>query len=73
MTSEGRWLGLRRLVTGSGFPIGSGLIVTNAHGSPARPTTGQTADGTVLPASVVYADPEVDIAILRVPGFAGAA
>lgn len=60
------------LVTGSGFPIGKGLILTNAH--VVSGTTDhriQTADGTVLPASVVYFDPEVDIAILRVPGFAG--
>jgi len=60
------------LVTGSGFPIADGLIVTNAH--VVSGTTDhriQTADGTVLPASVVYFDPEVDIAILRVPGLAG--
>ena len=60
------------LVTGSGFPIGEGLIVTNAH--VVSGTTDhriQTADGTVLPASVAYFDPEVDIAILRVPGLAG--
>ena len=60
------------LVTGSGFPIGEGLIVTNAH--VVSGTTDhriQTADGTVLPASVVYFDPEVDIAILRVAGLAG--
>jgi S1-C subfamily serine protease len=60
------------LVTGSGFPIGNGLIVTNAHVvSGTTDHRVQTADGTVLPASVVYFDPEVDIAILRVPGFAG--
>ena len=60
------------LVTGSGFPVGDGLIVTNAH--VVSGTTDhriQTADGTVLPASVVYFDPEVDIAILRVAGLAG--
>jgi hypothetical protein len=60
------------LVTGSGFPIGNGLVVTNAH--VVSGTTDhriQTVDGTVLPASVVYFDPEVDIAILRVPGLAG--
>ena len=60
------------LVTGSGFPVGEGLIVTNAH--VVSGTTDhriQTADGTVLPASVVYFDPEVDIAILRVAGLAG--
>jgi hypothetical protein len=60
------------LVTGSGFPIGNGLIVTNAHVvSGTNDHRVQTADGTVLPASVVYFDPEVDIAILRVPGFTG--
>lgn len=61
------------LVTGSGFPIGGGLMVTNAH--VVSGTTDhriETLDGTVLPASVVYFDPEVDIAILRVPGYNGA-
>jgi len=60
------------LVTGSGFPIGNGLIVTNAH---VVSGTGdhriQTVDGTVLPATVVFFDPEVDVAILSVPGFTG--
>jgi S1-C subfamily serine protease len=60
------------LVTGSGFPIGDGLVVTNAH--VVSGTTDhriQTPDGTVLRATVVYFDPEVDIALLRVPGYAG--
>jgi Trypsin-like peptidase domain/Colicin V production protein len=60
------------LVTGSGFPIGNGLIVTNAH--VVSGTTDhriETRDGTVYPATVVYFDPEVDIAILRVTGYAG--
>ena len=60
------------LVTGSGFPVGNGLIITNAH--VVSGTTDhriETADGTVLPASVIYFDPEVDVAILRVPGYAG--
>jgi hypothetical protein len=62
------------LVTGSGFPIGNELIVTNAHVvSGTSDHRIQTADGTVLRASVIYFDPEVDIAILRVPGYAGAA
>ena len=62
------------LVTGSGFPVGNGLIITNAH--VVSGTTDhriQTADGTILPAAVVYFDPEVDVAILRVPGYAGPA
>lgn len=60
------------LVTGSGFPVGNGLILTNAH--VVSGTTDhriQTADGTILPASVIYFDPEIDIAVLRVPGYAG--
>ena len=59
------------LVTGSGFPIGDGLIVTNAH--VVSGTTDhriETLDGTVLPATVVYFDPEVDIAVLRATGYA---
>jgi len=60
------------LVTGSGFPIGSELIVTNAHVvSGTNDHRIQTSDGTVLPASVVYFDPEVDIAVLQVPGYTG--
>jgi S1-C subfamily serine protease len=62
------------LVTGSGFPIGNELIVTNAHVvSGTSDHRIQTADGTVLRASVIFFDPEVDIAILRVPGYAGPA
>jgi uncharacterized membrane protein required for colicin V production len=62
------------LVTGSGFPIGNQLIITNAH--VVSGTTNhriQTPDGTVLGATVVYFDPEVDVAILRVPGYAAPA
>ncbi len=62
------------LVTGSGFPIGNELIVTNAHVvSGTTDHRVQTSDGTVLGATVVYFDPEVDVAILRVPGYAGLA
>lgn len=60
------------LVTGSGFPVGDGLIVTNAH--VVSGTTDhriQTVDGAVLPATVVYFDPEVDLAILSVPDYNG--
>jgi S1-C subfamily serine protease len=60
------------LVTGSGFPVGDGLIVTNAH--VVSGTTDhriQTVEGEVLPATVVFFDPEVDVAILRVPGYNG--
>jgi len=58
------------LVTGSGFPIGNGYIVTNAH---VVSGTGshriETSDGTVLAATVVLFDPDKDVAILYVPNF----
>lgn len=60
------------LVTGSGYPVAQGLILTNAH--VVSGTTDHriiTPDGTLLPAAVVYFDPEVDVAVLRVPGYAG--
>lgn len=59
-------------MTGSGFPVGDGLIVTNAH--VVSGTTDhriQTVTGSVLPATVVYFDPEVDLAILSVPDYNG--
>jgi hypothetical protein len=62
------------LVTGSGFPIGGGMVVTNAH--VVSGTTDhriQTPDGQVYPATVVYFDPEVDVAMLSAPGYNGAA
>jgi S1-C subfamily serine protease len=60
------------LVTGSGFPVGDQLILTNAHVvSGTSDHRVQTPDGTVLQATVVYFDPEVDIALLRVPGYNG--
>lgn len=60
------------LVTGSGFPVGDQLILTNAHVvSGTSDHRIQTADGTVLQATVVFFDPEVDIALLRVPGYTG--
>lgn len=63
-------LGCGGLVTGSGFPIGGGYIVTNAH-----VVGGTTAhrvlipDGTVMTASVVYFDPDRDVALLYVPDY----
>jgi S1-C subfamily serine protease len=62
------------LVTGSGFPVADGLIVTNAH--VVSGTTDhhiQTVQGTVLNATVVYFDPQVDLAILSVPQYDGPA
>ncbi len=62
------------LVTGSGFPIGKGYVVTNAH---VVSGTGnhrvETPDGTALRAEVVYFDPDHDVALLYVPDFTSAA
>lgn len=62
------------LVTGSGFPIGSGYVVTNAHvvsGTGGHKV--ETADGIVLHAQVAYFDPDRDIALLYVPDYTNGA
>jgi S1-C subfamily serine protease len=61
-------LGCGGLVTGSGFAISGGYVVTNAH--VVSGTGGhhvQTPSGDVLPATVVYFDPRRDFALLSVP------
>jgi len=62
------------LVTGSGFPIGKGYVVTNAH---VVSGTGnhrvETPDGTALRDEVVYFDPDHDVALLYVPDYTSAA
>ena len=74
----------QRSVEGSGFVISPDHVLTNAH-VVAGVTSHQTVTITVgrvqtLPATVVYYDPQVDVAVLYVPGldlpslhFAGAA
>jgi S1-C subfamily serine protease len=61
-------LGCGGLVTGSGFAIGDGYVVTNAH---VVSGTSQhhvlTPTGDELSASVVYFDPRRDFALLSVP------
>ncbi|HEY8675776.1 MAG TPA: MarP family serine protease [Candidatus Dormibacteraeota bacterium] len=54
---------------GSAWPIGDDDVVTNAHvvaGS--QRVELDTTDGATHPATVVYFDPKVDVAILHVPG-----
>jgi S1-C subfamily serine protease len=63
-------LGCGGIVTGSGFPIGSGYVVTNAHvvsGTTAH--TIITPSGTIMKATVVSFDSERDVAVLYVAGF----
>jgi S1-C subfamily serine protease len=68
-------LGCGGVVTGSGFAIGGGYIVTNAHVVSGTfdhhvltPTTGD-----LLAATVVYFDPSRDFALLYVPDLPSAA
>ena len=61
-------LGCGGLVTGSGFAIGDGYVVTNAHvvsGTSQHRVV--TATGDELPASVVYFDTRRDFALLSAP------
>ena len=72
----------QRSIEGSGFVISPNHILTNAHvvaGVTSQQTV-TTVNGTNLTATVVYYDPQVDVAVLYVPGlnlrplqFAGAA
>lgn len=57
------------LVFGSGFPIRSGQILTNAHVVAGTSGTHvNTPGGATYAATVVLFDPERDVAILSVPG-----
>ena len=59
-----------RSIEGSGFVYAPHHILTNAHvvaGVSQGPTV-TTKDGKVYPATVVFYDPQVDIAVLYVPG-----
>lgn len=63
-------LGCGGLVTGSGFPIGGGYVVTNAHVVSGTSTHRVlTPDGTAMNATVVYFDPARDVALLYVPAY----
>ncbi|HXZ99088.1 MAG TPA: MarP family serine protease [Candidatus Binatia bacterium] len=56
-------------VAGSAWPVGPNLVLTNAHvvaGSQTQQV--RTPDGRAIDATVVLFDPDVDVAILRVPG-----
>lgn len=57
-------------VSGSGFVIESGRVITNAHvvAGVEVPGVRVRAGDALLPTTVVYFDPSTDIAILDVPG-----
>jgi S1-C subfamily serine protease len=66
-------LGCGGIVTGSGFPVGNGYVVTNAHVvSGTSSHTIITPGNTTLRATVVFFDPERDVAVLYVPGYQAA-
>jgi S1-C subfamily serine protease len=68
-----RGFGCGGIVYGSGFPVGPGLVLTNAHvvaGTQAQGRTVQGPTGPALAARVVVFDPERDVAILYVPRLA---
>ena len=59
------------IVFGSGFPVGPGMILTNAHVvAGTHSTTVHSDSGGSLAARVVLFDPERDVAILYVPRLA---
>ena len=62
-------LGCGGLVTGSGFPIGRGYIVTSAHVVSGTTSNRIIAPGGEMTASVVYFDPERDVALLYAPDY----
>ena len=63
-------LGCGGIVTGSGIPLGGGYVATNAHVvSGTTSHSIQKPDGTTYRATVVYFDPERDVAVLSAPGF----
>jgi S1-C subfamily serine protease len=59
-----------RQIEGSGFVISPQHILTNAHVVAGVTQSQQvtTSDGQALPAHVVFYDPQVDVAVLYVPG-----
>jgi S1-C subfamily serine protease len=66
-----RGFGCGGIVYGSGFPVGPGMVLTNAHVvAGTQGTTVLNPNGRSLGARVVLFDPERDIAILYVPRLA---
>ncbi|MGC2190954.1 MAG: MarP family serine protease [Candidatus Dormiibacterota bacterium] len=63
-------VGCGGLIEGSGFPVAPGMILTNAHVVAGTHDSRITVPGQAdsMAASVVFFDPERDIALLRVPG-----
>ena len=62
-------VGCSGVITGSGFPVATDLVLTNAHVvAGTRSSLVILPSGQRRPATVVLFDPEIDVAILRVNG-----
>ena len=63
-----------RRIEGSGFVISPGHVLTNAHvvAGVTQDQTVYTVDNQAFPATVVLYDPQIDIAVLDVPGLRAA-
>jgi S1-C subfamily serine protease len=57
-----------RQIDGSGFVYAPGRVMTNAHVLAGVSAPVVTAEGEEYEATPVYVDPEVDVAVLAVPG-----
>jgi S1-C subfamily serine protease len=66
---QGTATGCDRSIEGSGFVYAPHHVLTNAHvvAGVNRGPVVSTPDGTTYPASVVFYDPQVDVAVLYVP------
>lgn len=60
--------GCGQIQEGSGFVVGPGVVVTNAHVVAGIDSPMVMAGSDLLPTSVVYFDPSYDLAVLRVGG-----
>lgn len=56
------------IIDGSGVVVGEELVITNAHVIAGVRTPTVDDNGTKFPATPLLFDPDVDIAVLRVPG-----
>jgi S1-C subfamily serine protease len=57
--------------TGSGFHVGKGIIVTAAHVTEGAVDVNLSFDGKILyPASIIIAEPNIDVALLHCPQIA---
>jgi S1-C subfamily serine protease len=61
------------IVEGSGFIVGNGLVATNAHVVAGIKHSYVDADGGTYSAKAIWFDPNLDFAVLRVPGLYGKA